>query len=523
MRKLLISSLFVCFVCLVTTAQTADLLIQNARILDGTGNSWFWGSIDIVNGKIAHVYRNKIQEVQAKRIIDAKGMLVTPGFIDVHGHIEGGIFERPTADNYIRDGVTSVVTGNCGGSADDIAEFLNRIDSIKTSINVATLVGHNTVRRLAMGNGDRQASPEEMKKMEELMAKGMKEGAVGMSTGLIYLPGMYANTQEIVNLARVANAYGGVYATHMRNEGLNVTDAIEEALTIGRESGIPVQISHFKVAGNANWGRSIETLNMVKQAREQGYDVTIDQYPYTASSTNLATQVPDWALAGGLDSLRERIKNKNTREQIKMEMRKSKQNGKIKSYSYAVVASYASDTSYNGKNISDINKLNGRKANLKNEAETILEMLEKSNAQMVYHSMNENDVKYFMQYPFNMPAADAGVSNGKGMPHPRGYGTNSRVLARYVREFKIISVEEAVRRMTSLPAQKFGLKDRGLIKVGMAADIVIFDENTIQDNATFDAPHQFATGIPYVIVNGEVVVENTIHTGIRSGKSLKNK
>jgi len=262
---------------------------------------------------------------------------------------------------------------------------------------------------------------------------------------------------------------------------------------------------------------------MVKQAREQGYDVTIDQYPYTASSTNLATQVPDWALAGGLDSLRERIKNKNTREQIKMEMRKSKQNGKIKSYSYAVVASYAPDTSYNGKNISEINKLNGRKANLKNEAETILEMLEKSNAQMVYHSMNENDVKYFMQYPFNMPAADAGVSNGKGMPHPRGYGTNSRVLSRYVREFKIISVEEAVRRMTSLPAQKFGLKDRGLIKEGMAADIVIFDENTIQDNATFDAPHQFATGIPYVIVNGEVVVENTIHTGIRSGKSLKNK
>lgn len=195
----------------------------------------------------------------------------------------------------------------------------------------------------------------------------------------------------------------------------------------------------------------------------------------------------------------------------------------MKSYSYAVVANYAADTAYNGKNISEINKRKGRKANLKNEAETILEMLEKGNAQMVYHSMNENDVKFFMQYPFNMPAADAGISNGKGMPHPRGYGTNSRVLARYVREFKIITVEEAIRRMTSLPAQKFGLNDRGLIKEGMAADIVIFDEHTVKDNATFEAPHQFASGIPYVIVNGTVVVDNAIHTGARSGISLKNK
>lgn len=522
MRKFLLSSILFSLFSVSSSGQSADLLIQNARILDGTGNSWFWGSLDIIQGKIAHIYRTKTSNVSAKRTIDANGMLVTPGFIDVHGHIEGSIFERPTADNYIRDGVTSVVTGNCGGSADDIAEFLNRIDSIKTSINVATLVGHNTVRRLAMGNGDRQATPEEMKKMEELMAKGMKKGAVGMSTGLIYLPGMYANTQEIIDLAKVSKSFGGVYATHMRNEGLNVSDAIEEALTIGRESGIPVQISHFKVAGNANWGRSKETLDMVKKAREQGYDVTIDQYPYTASSTNLATQVPDWALAGGLDSLRERIKDKATREKIKAEMRKSKQDGKMKSYSYAVVANYAPDSTYNGKNISEINKLRGRKANLKNESETILEMLEKANAQMVYHSMNENDVKFFMQYPFNMPAADAGVSNGKGMPHPRGYGTNSRVLARYVREFKILSVEEAIRRMTSLPAQKFGLKDRGLLKEGMAADIVIFDENTVKDNATFEAPHQYATGIPFVIVNGEVVVDNSSHTGKRSGKSIRN-
>lgn len=521
MKRFLLPTAFLLLISSHSFAQKADLLIRNARILDGTGNSWYWGSIAIRDGKISQILRTRTPDMPASRTIDANGLLACPGFIDVHGHIEGGIFTRPTADNYVRDGVTSVVTGNCGGSDDDIAGFLQKIDSVKTSINVATLLGHNTIRRQILGNADRQASPEEMQRMEAIMAKGMQDGAVGLSSGLIYLPGMYANTEEIVRLAKVAAQYGGVYATHMRNEGLKVTDAINEALTIGKQANIPVQISHFKVAGNANWGRSSETLNMVKEAREQGYDVTIDQYPYTASSTNLATQVPDWAMEGGLDTLRERLKDRATREKIKKQMKKSKQDGKVKSFSYAVVASYAPDTTLNGKNISEINQIKRRKKGLMNEAETILSLLEKGNAQMVFHTMNETDVKYFMQYPFNMPAADAGVSNGRGMPHPRGYGTNARVLARYVREFRILTVEEAVRRMTSLPAQKFGLTDRGLLKPGMAADVVLFDEKTVTDNATFDAPHQFATGIPYVIVNGAVVVDDSRHTGVRSGKALK--
>jgi N-acyl-D-amino-acid deacylase len=519
MKPFTISLIFSLF-ALSGTSQT-ELIISNARILDGTGNSWYWGSVEVGGGKITRISTSRQPSPGAARVIDAKGLIVCPGFIDVHGHIEGGVFERPTADNYIFDGVTSVVTGNCGGAADDISEFLRKIDSTKTSINVATLAGHNNIRRQAMGQGNRQATQEEMKQMELLMAKAMQDGAVGMSTGLIYLPGMYANTEEIVNLAKVASSFGGVYATHMRNEGLKVTDAINEALTIGKQANIPVQISHFKVAGNASWNKSPITLDMVKKARLEGYDVTIDQYPYTASSTNLATQIPDWALEGGLDSLRERIKDKKTRETIKKEMKASKQNGKVKSFAYAVVANYASDTTLNGLNISEINKLKGRKANLSNESETILQMLEKGNAQMVFHSMNEVDVQYFVKYPFNMPAADGGVISGRGMPHPRGYGTNARFLAKYVRELNLVSLEEAVRRMTSLPAQKFGLKDRGLLREGMAADILIMDENTVKDMATFEQPHQFSIGIPYVIVNGKVVVDNGKHTGERSGSALR--
>lgn len=508
------------FTCLSSTAQDqADLIIKNGRIIDGTGNSWYRADIAIREGRILAMGKNLPHS--APRTIDAQNLYVTPGFIDVHAHIEGAIFDRPTADNYIRDGVTSVVTGNCGNSFDDLGSFFNKIDSIRTSINVASLAGHNTIRRIGMGLLDKSPTPDEQRKMDSLMQDAMEDGAVGLSTGLIYLPGMYAKTEEIVSLARIAGRSGGVYATHMRNEGGKVTEAIEEALTIGRQAEIPVQISHFKVAGRANWGRSSSTLDQVINARKQGLDVTIDQYPYTASSTNLAVTVPDWALDGGLDSLRKRIKNSDQKKKIIQGMVNTLKKSKNKNYGYAVVAMYSPDTTINGKNISEINKLKGRKAKPIFEAETILDLLMKGNAQMVYHTMNEDDVRYFMKYPFNMPAADGGVSTGKGMPHPRGYGTNARVLGRYVREQSVIGFEEAIRRMTSLPAQKFGLKDRGLLKEGYAADIVILDPEKVSDKSTFDNPHQFSEGIPFVLVNGTTVVENNRHTGQRSGRSLK--
>ena len=518
----LLSSL--CVLCATTTLQgqeVADLSIVNGRIIDGTGNSWYRGDVAVKDGRILHVGRSR--EIRALRTVDARDCFVAPGFIDVHAHIEGGIFERPTAENYIHDGVTTVVTGNCGNSADDLGEFFRKLDSMGTSLNVASLAGHNTVKRLAMGLGNRQPTGEEMERMRSLMRKAMSDGAVGLSTGLIYLPGMYSKTEEIVDLARIAADKGGVYATHMRNEGLRVTEAIEEALTIGRQAGIPVQISHFKISGPVNWGRSKETLRMVEAARSEGLDATIDQYPYTASSTNLAVTVPDWALEGGLDSLRLRMTDEGTRRRIVDDMVKTLKKAGNRDFGYAVVARYAPDSTFNGRSIAEINLAKGRKKGPRNEAETILDMLRDANAQMVYHSMDESDVRHFMKYPFNMPAADGGVSNGRGMPHPRSYGTNSRVLGRYVREQGVIGFEEAVRRMTSLPAQKFGLGDRGLLRPGYAADIVVFDPAKVSDRATFQQPHQYPEGIPYVVVNGKLVVDEGRHTGTRSGVSIRNR
>ena len=512
-------SFYSTFIC---AQETPDLVITNGRIIDGTGNSWFRADIAVKGDRIMAVQKGLAAKYSNAKIIDAQNRIVSPGFIDVHAHIEGGIFERPTADNFIYDGVTSVVTGNCGGAADDIGAFLKKIDQTGTSINVATLAGHNTIKRLGMGLENRKATEAEMKKMEALTLRAMEDGAVGLSTGLIYLPGMYSPTEEIVSLAKVAASKGGVYATHMRYEGTKVNEAINEALTIGREANIPVQISHFKVTGKNNWGRSTETLGMVEEARRQGYDVTIDQYPYTASSTNLAVRLPDWALEGGLDSLRVRMKDQETRKKIMEGMKASQKRDKQKDYSFAVVASFAPDSSFNGKSITQINKDLGRKSNFLNEANLILDMLAKANAQMIYHTMNEKDLVHFMQYPFNMPAADAGVSNGKGMPHPRGFGTNARVLSRYVREQKVIGLEEAIRRMTSLPANKFNLKDRGLIMAGKYADILIFDENEIQDLSVYENPHQYSKGISLVLVNGKEVLQEGKHTGLRSGVAIRS-
>lgn len=502
-------------------SQPYDVLIKNGKIIDGTGNSWYYGNVALKDGKIMAI--GKLPDVTAVRIIDAKGLIVAPGFIDVHGHIEGGVFERPTADNYIYDGVTTVITGNCGGSAEDLKRFFGRLDSIKTSINIASLVGHNTVRRLAMGQDNRLASPEEQKKMEELVAQAMRDGAVGLSTGLIYLPGMYSNTDEVIGLAKTAASYNGIYASHIRNEENGVIDAINEAINIGIAANIPVQISHFKVSGRANWGRSQETLPLIEKARKQGYDVTIDQYPYAASSTNLGIRLPDWAHAGGQDSLKKRMADPVLHKKIIDGMLEMQKLFKYKDYSFAVVAMHSADTTLNGKNISEINKLKGRKSKMKEEAETILDMMKAGGAQMVYHSMNEDDVRYFMKYPFNMIGADGGVSSGKGFPHPRTYGTNARVLGKYVREEKLISLEEAIRRMTSLAAQKFQLKDRGLLKEGYAADIVIFDENEVNDKATFEQPHQFSVGFKYVLVNGKLVVDEGKHNGTRSGFTLRKE
>ena len=496
-----------------------DLLITNGKIIDGTGNNWYYGAIAIKDGKIIKIGRDV--NVTAKKIIDASGLIIAPGFIDVHTHLEDDETKDPGATSFILDGVTTCITGNCGSSNIDIAKYLRWIDSLKLSINVATLIGHNDVRKAVMGRANRDATPDEMKQMENIVDKAMRDGAVGLSTGLIYIPGTYTKTPEIVTLAKVAAKYKGVYASHMRDEGDSVTYAIEEALTIGREAKIPVEISHFKLSGQHNWGRSKETVPMIEAARREGIEVTIDQYPYTASSTSISTLIPDEILADGQDSIKARLQRPDIRKHVINSMLARLKKRKLKHFSYAVVASYSPDTAYNGKSIEQINLLKGRKHKAKEEALTIIDIMMNGGASAVFHGMSEEDVKRIMQYPFNMFASDASIRVlNAGMPHPRGYGTNARVLAKYVREEKVISLEEAIRRMTSLPAQKFQLNNRGLLKEGYAADIVVFDENEVKDVPTFEKPHAYSKGFHYVVVNGVLTVDKEKHLGVRAGQAL---
>lgn len=518
-----IALLSICMLgALPALAQTScDILIRNGKIMNGTGNNWFYGDIAVAGGKIVAIGNHL--NYRGATTIGAEGLVVAPGFIDVHTHIEGDEDKDPLAHSFIYDGVTTVVAGNCGASNLNIGRYFRWLDSLKLSINVATLVGHNDVRKAVLGRANRAPSAEELKKMERLTMQAMKDGAVGLSTGLIYIPGTYAHSDEIIALAKVAAQYHGVYATHMRNEGNQVVDAIREALRIGREAAIPVEISHFKLSGQQNWGRSKETVAMIENARREGIDVTIDQYPYTASSTSISTLLPSEVLADGQDSIQARLQRPEIRKYVIGDMLKSLKQRKLKHFSYAVVAYYKPDTSYNGKSIEQINLLKGRKHKAKEEALTVIDIMMSGGASAVFHGMGEEDVKYIMKYPYNMFASDASIRiMNEGMPHPRGYGTNARVLAKYVRDEKVLSLEEAIRRMTSLPAQKFNLTDRGLLKEGMAADIVIFDPEKVQDRATFEKPHAYSTGFQYVLVNGKITVDDGNHTGVRAGGPLRN-
>ncbi len=517
--------LFVCVLLLFCNycfaQQQADVLIKNGKILDGTGNSWFYADIAVTKGKIIKI--GKLPNWQATTTIDATGLIVAPGFIDVHTHLEDDEKRNPLATNFILDGVTTCITGNCGSSTTNMKNYFGFIDSLKLSINVAALVGHNDVRKAVLGRAMRDPNETEMLQMESIVEQAMKDGAVGLSTGLIYIPGTFSKTEEIVRLAKVAAKYNGVYASHIRSEGDSVVEAVEEAIYIGKSANMPVEVSHFKVSGQQNWGRSKETLPLILNARAAGLDVTIDQYPYTASSTALSTILPDWALADGQDSINARLSNTSLRKKIKTQMLASLKKRKLKHWSYAVVAYYRADTSFNGKSIEEINLLLGKKHKANDEAETIMDMMKKGGASAVFHGMSEDDVKFIMKYPFNMFASDATIRIlNSGNPHPRGYGTNARVLGKYVREEKVISLEEAIRRMTSLPAQKFQLKDRGLLREGFAADIVVFDEKEVKDLSTFDKPHQYSTGFKFVLVNGSLTVNNGLHTGARNGMALRN-
>ncbi len=506
----------------INYAQEADYLIRNGKLIDGSGNNWQYKDVAIKANKIVAV--GNLKNWKAVKEIDAKGWVIAPGFIDVHAHVEGDEISNPLATNFIYDGVTTVVTGNCGSSFVQLKKYFDHLDSIGVSINIASLIGQNNIRKEVMGTANRNATEEELLAMEKITQTAMNEGAVGMSTGLIYIPGAYTPTEEIIRLAKVVANNGGIYSSHIRNEEDNVAEAIKEAIHIGDAAKLPVEISHFKVNAQQNWGRSNETLALVMDARNQGIDVTIDQYPYTASSTQLSVLLPEWVLADGQDSIKRRLKNPEIRKKvIEHALGIIKKRG-LKHFSYAMVANYNADTLYNGKSIEEINTLRGNKHSAINEAETIVQMMEQGGAQMVYHGMSEADVITIMKYPFNMIASDAGIANmNEGRPHPRAYGTNARVLGKYVREEKVMPLEEAIRRMTSLPAEKFNIKNRGLVKEGYYADIVIFDENEVADKSLYEAPHQYSVGFKYCWVNGSLTINEGKHNGTKKGMAIRNK
>ena len=496
-----------------------DLVLRNGIVIDGSGAKPFRADVAINDGRIVRVGEG--QRWNAVRSIDARGLAVAPGFIDVHTHADD-IAKKPFAENFIRMGVTTVVAGNCGGSALRLGEALLAIQAGGVAPNFATLIGHNTVRRAVMGTEQRAPTPDELQRMKGLVAQAMAEGAVGFSTGLQYVPGTYADRAEIAELAKAAGAAGGLYATHMRNEGTRIEEAVAEAIAVGEAAGCPVEISHLKIDSPNRWGASAVVLGLIDDARKRGVQVRADQYAYTAASAGLSIRFPTWALEGGREKIRARLDDERTWRQIKSEIKGLLAERGFEDLSWAVVASYRADPSLDGLSIKQVAAKVKGKEDADAQLEVARDMIRGGDPQMIYHFMSEDDVARIMRHPQVVVASDSDVlTTGAGVPHPRGYGNNARVLGHYVRELKVIPLEEAVRKMTSLPASQFQFADRGLVKEGYVADLVVFDPETVSDRATFEQPHQFPVGIPDVIVNGETVIEQGRDTGARPGRIVK--
>lgn len=501
------------------TGRGYDLILAGGRVIDGTGAASRVADVGIRDGRIAAI--GDLSRAEAAQRVGVGGLVVAPGFIDVHTHADN-IAEHPAAGNFVRMGVTTIVAGNCGGSAVDVGEAFAKIRETGVAVNFATLIGHNSVRAAVMGSARRAPTLAELDRMKALVFKAMIDGAVGFSTGLQYVPGTYAETPEIVELARVAANEGGVYASHMRNEGTALEAAIRETLLVGRSSGARVQISHLKVDAKSRWGASEIALRMIDDAIAQGMEVRADHYAYTAASSGLGIRFPSWALEGGREKIAGRLNDAATWARIKEEMRGLVRDRGFEDLSWAVIASYPHDPSLNGRSMADAaERLHGSRS-ADAQLETARTLMLNGPPSMVYHFMDEGDVERIMRHRAVGIAADAGLLDpaSESRPHPRGYGNNARVLARYVRERRVITLEEAVRKMTSLPADHFRLEGRGRLAPGAAADIVVFDPATVRDAATFDAPHAYAEGMPYVLVNGVFVVRGGAATDARPGAVL---
>jgi N-acyl-D-aspartate/D-glutamate deacylase len=499
-------------------AVEADFLIRNVTLYDGSGKAGVVGDLALRGERIVAV--GQFTVAGKPRTIDGTGLIAAPGFIDLHTHSDEPLTLPETKANlcYLRQGVTTVVTGNCGAGPTDVADYFQKLEKGCVGTNVVHLVPHNDVRRQVMGNANRTPTADELKQMQALLDQGMKDGAWGMSTGLIYNPGTYAQTEEIQQLARVAARHGGLYASHIRNEGVGVLTAIEEALTIGREAGLPVHISHLKANGRATWGKAGDEIALIERARAKGQAVTADQYPYSASSTSLAPILVPPAFREGdqkeyLARLDDPEQGARLRKILVERLQNEEEGGKR-----LHIASYKPRLEWQGKDLAAI-----AAQEKKDPVDIVLEIERHGGARIVHFSMDDEDVRLIMKQPFVATASDGNSQvPGDTVPHPRSYGCFPRKIGHFAIEEKTLPVEQAIRSASGLPSDILHLPERGYLKSGYFADVVVFDPATFRDTATFDKPHQYATGVRYLFVNGKAVIDDGKSTEVLAGKVLRH-
>lgn len=515
------SSLILCALFLIGCAPELqfDILVINGTVYDGSLNDPKKTDVGIVDNQIVEL--GDLMGRQATQIIDAKGLAVAPGFIDLHAHLEP-IFDLSDCESHIRQGVTTSLGGPDGRGPIPFGVYVDSLKQLGVGMNVGFLVGHNTVRREIMSLDNRKPTTQELDQMKSLVAQAMDQGAFGISTGLKYLPGSFSEVDEVIELSKEASKKGGIYTSHLRDEGLEVLASVQEAIIISEKAQIPVVLTHHKVIGKPMWGKSNETLAMVDQARENGLNIMMDQYPYNASYTGISVLIPGWARAGGNKNFIERLDNPKLRDSIKegiiFNILNDRGGDDLDRVQFAKVRWMPE---LEGKTLKYWCEQKGLEPSIENGAELVIEAQVKGGASCIFHAMDENDVVNIMKHPQTMIASDGRlVKLGDGHPHPRWYGTFPRVLGQYVRERGILSLKEAIYKMTSLPAQTLGLTDRGTIEVGKKADLTLFNPKTIIDKATFEKPHQYSEGIEYVLINGKLAVDQGVFRPIKSGEVL---
>ncbi|MCA8964931.1 MAG: D-aminoacylase [Planctomycetes bacterium] len=506
--------------------QRYDLVVKNARLVDGVNRTVTNGDVAIRAGRI--VALGAVQRTADTPVLEVGGRCIAPGFVDVHTHVDSDVVRQPLAENFLRMGVTTLITGNCGSSVKDIDGHLTRLENGGIGVNYGTLIGHGTVRTAVLGSANRAPDAAELTRMQDLVEAGMSAGAFGLSTGLIYVPGTYAQRDEITALAAVAGRHGGVYASHMRYEGDLVLEAIAETLTIGRDARLPVHISHIKCTGKPNHGRAAEVLAVLQAARAQ-QQVTADQYAYDASSTGIDVLFPSAELAVGREAFAKRLGSEpEYRQQIHAALLRKMDEIGFGDFRHARIAAAKGNTDLNGLLLPAAAERRLGKADRDAQAEIAIELFvaaAPARVTMVYHSMAEADVERYMAQDWIALASDSGLRSAASVdkPHPRGAGNTARLLGRYVRERGVVDLPTAVHKLSDLPATIFGIEDRGALRVGAWADLVIFDPATIIDRATYDAPTLPPDGIAYVLVNGVVAVAEGQVTGVRAGQVLRHR